>query len=369
MAYLLPVLTNQSIEDGTFIQAPEFCKSECSKSDCKKFYEGIKKSDFNRFIVCPHGMTVYMYSHGEIFIPFVGMRCRGTYNKQKAKEIRRNNDSCHYDPILDEENFLTLMEHSVKEQISISKAVEKEKSLDSIAHEVKKLNAQIKDRTDLIIQYYDTESGNTLSDKEMKEIFEKIKTIYVCSSLISMRFSLLNYEKNPSVLSQGMQNTCNVYKKFDKMRIVFSNYLRKKVPIQIHGNSYYQIKAYPFFEMIPLLLIDNAVKYSCAGNSVDIYFDETSTELTVEIISFGPYCSPEEISDIFSKGFRGKYANNVTEGSGIGLFFVKLLCELHGINITATSGTKTVNIDGIPYAEFKIALKFKNGFTTYNPSL
>lgn len=369
MAYLLPVLANQSIEDGEFIQAPEFCKSECSKGACKKFYESIKESDFNRFIVCPHGMTVYMYSHGEIFIPFVGMRCRGIYDKQKAKDIRQNYDSGHYDPILDEKKFLTLIEHSVKEQISISKAVEKENTLDSIAHEVKKLNAQIKDRTDVIIQSYDTEDGSSLSEEDIKDIFGKIKTIYVCSSLINMRFSLLNYEKNPSVLSQGILNTCNVYKKFDKMRIVFSNYLRKKVPIQIHGNSYYQIKAYPFFEMLPLLLIDNAVKYSCAGNSVDIYFDETSTELTVKIISFGPYCSPEEINTIFSKGFRGKHANDVAEGSGIGLFFVKLLCDLHDINITAASGTQTVNIDGVPYAQFKITLKFKNGFTTYNPGL
>ena len=80
-------------------------------------------------------------------------------------------------------------------------------------------------------------------------------------------------------------------------------------PIQhvyLHGNTLKEISADTYFENIPLLLIDNAVKYSYRRNDVNIWFTEQDSKLKVEIKSYGPYCEPNELSEITRKGYRGK---------------------------------------------------------------
>ena len=92
--------------------------------------------------------------------------------------------------------------------------------------------------------------------------------------------------------------------------------------------------------MIPLLIIENAVKYSFPGQTVKINFKECDSDLIVTIESKGPYIPEEEISKLYEKGYRGEQAKQVADGSGIGLYFVKLICDIHGIDINITSDPK-----------------------------
>lgn len=366
MSYLLPTRILGSIEDGAFIKALEFCKKNCNTGCCRTFYDNISSSDYNKFIICPHGMSVFVFNDGDKTIPFVCLRCRDYYNKNKAKQINNPEDQIAYNPLLDADNLLELINYSVQSQYESNQFYEKRTSLESISHEAKKLNAQVKDRSDAILQSYNIENIDSITPQDVRDIIEKVKTIYVCSSMINMRFSLLNYEKNPQVLQQGAMYSCNIYRKFDKTRIIFSNYLGRRVHIQIHGNSYKCIDVYPFFEMVPLLLVDNAVKYSYEKTSVQINFSEKNDSLFVEIISYGPFCPSEDIQNIFAKGYRGEYAKSISDGSGIGLFFVKLLCDLHGIGISISSNEKEITtINDIPYAPFKVTLTFTNTYDEF----
>lgn len=290
------------------------------------------------------------------------MRNREKYDKKRAK-CTNEIGNIVYNPILDAEHLMALIDYSIQNELKNSVLAEKQASIESISHEVKKLNAQIKDRSDAIIQTYGMESTEELSAQEIQALLEKIKTIYACSSMVNTRFSLLDYEKNPKALQQGATFDCNVYKKFDKMKIIFSNFLGHKVPIQIHGSSYRCINAYPSFEMIPLLIIDNAVKYSLQNHPISVNFMEDTNNLIVDVISYSPYCSEDDLSHIYTKGFRGLNAKKVSDGSGIGLFFVKMLCNLHGINISASSDSSQIaNIDNVAYAPFKITLTFQNTY-------
>lgn len=148
------------------------------------------------------------------------------------------------------------------------------------------------------------------------------------------------------------------------MKIIFSNFLGRKVPIQLYGSSYRCISAYPSFEMIPLLIIDNAVKYSYQNHVISVNFREDANDLIVEVISCSPYCSENDLNHIYAKGFRGETARKVSDGSGIGLFFVKMLCNLHGINISASSDSSQITtINDVRYAPFKMTLTFQNTYT------
>lgn len=361
MGYLLPIRNLDLIEDGCFIKALDFCKKNCNTGSCRIFYDNISASDYNKFVVCPHGMSVFVFNDGDKTIPFVCLRCRNYYNKNKAKQINNLENRIVYNPLLDAENLLELINYSVRSQYESNQFYEKRTSLESISHEAKKLNAQVKDRSDNILQSYNIENVDSITPQDVRDIIEKVKTIYVCSSMINMRFSLLNYEKNPQILRQGAIYSCNIYRKFDKTRIIFSNYLGRRVPIQIYGNSYKCIDAYPFFEMVPLLLVDNAVKYSYEKTPISINFSEKNDSLFVEIISYSPFCSSEDIQNIFVKGYRGEHAKSISDGSGIGLFFVKLLCDLHNIGISISSNEREITtINDVPYAPFKVTLTFTN---------
>lgn len=193
----------------------------------------------------------------------------------------------------------------------------------------------------------------------MQNICKGLKTIFVCSQMIASRFSLYDYEKNPNALKGGSFD-CNVYKKFDKCRIILKNYLNKNVSIALSGSSYRCMQAYTSFEMIPLLILENAVKYSRPSGEVQVNFScDVDDLLIVSIDSYSPYCSEDDLKHIFDKGFRGKNAIKTSDGSGIGLYFVKLVCNLHDIEISAHSdSTKITQINNIAYAPFKIQLQF-----------
>lgn len=119
--------------------------------------------------------------------------------------------------------------------------------------------------------------------------------------------------------------------------------------------------------MIPLILLENAVKYSNKGGSVSISFEEKNEDmksiLVVPVSSYGPACSKEEINHIFEKGYRGANAKKRADGSGIGLFFAKILCDLHNIELNVIPGDNISRISGVDCATFQVVLVIRNVFS------
>lgn len=363
MKALVPTRTETTFEDGAFIKALDFCKKNCFSDTCQKFYSGITEKNTNQFLACPHGMSVYVGKTNGEYVYFICLRNKDAYDSKKAKKISNAPDKIVYNPLLDTEKLLELINYSAINENESTYLAEQKASIESISHEVKKLNAQIKDRSDIIVQTYGQDPDTVVSEEDIPLLLEKIKTIYVCSAMINARFALLDYEKKPQALQQGAPYDCNIYKKFHKMSIIFSNYLGRKAQIIIKGNSYRCIRAYPSFEMIPLLIVDNAVKYSNESKNITVEFHEYGKQLVVDIDSFSPYCSMDDLSKICNKGYRGKNAVRVSDGSGIGLFFAKMLCDLHGIEMIPTSDSdKITEINGVPYAPFRMRLVFPDTY-------
>ena len=350
-----------SLTAGKYIIPLSFCVKNHCKSKCREFYERLALKERDNFYTCPFGMSVYITAAGTIS---TCMRERGTYVKEKAKALQK--DENVYNPVLDAKQLITLINASTSNYEAEQALNEKRASIDSISHEVKQLNAQIKDNSDIILQTYRLDEENVqLTPSDISALQEKIRTIYVSSSMIASRFSLYDYEKSPQALTQGRAYSCNVYGKFNKIRKILKGYMRKSTTISINTGSYLHIMAYPSFEMVPLLLLENAVKYSYGnGGEVSVDFSEESgNQLVVTISSYSPYCSKEECAKIFTKGFRGKNARKVSDGSGIGLYFVKMLCDLHNIQIKAESDSRQITeISGIAYAPFKYTLIFNDTF-------
>jgi signal transduction histidine kinase len=77
-------------------------------------------------------------------------------------------------------------------------------------------------------------------------------------------------------------------------------------------------------------LIDNAIKYSDAGDTVTITAIKVNTMIQITIKDEGIGVPANEQQEIFERFFRAENAlRKITEGSGVGLFIVKKVVEDH----------------------------------------
>ena len=328
------------ISSGTLIEAVPKCKNRLS-SACKKHYEKMFKST-DGFYICPKGMTTYVQTTDSKKTIFTCFKVNEYYDKTKHKKSNLKFDG--FSPIFPKERVISLL--SLDHQNSTK---------DDLIHDIKKLNARINDRIDQV--------WNRSKEKDPLNVYvstDTLQSIQACSRLIDLRFSMYDFIANAASLRYGTQFRCNIYKKFDKcIRLVNSS--RKKLKIYIEGESYREINAYPNIDFIPYILLDNAVKYSYEGQEIKIKFLEKEANLQITVESYSPYCSPEELSLIFTRGYRGDNAIKISSatGSGIGLYFAKALCDLHEIDIYAESSDNTSEINGISYSLFKFHLILK----------
>jgi two-component system, OmpR family, sensor histidine kinase KdpD len=85
-------------------------------------------------------------------------------------------------------------------------------------------------------------------------------------------------------------------------------------------------------ELLSMALVqylDNAAKYSFAGEKVKVAAWQSDSEVTISVHNFGPPIPLAERQRIFQRFYRSDDAKNMAEGTGIGLSTVKMAAEAH----------------------------------------
>lgn len=330
-------LKDNTLSDGTLCQAPAVC-NKASNKKCTKHYINIK--DKKGFHTCHAGLT--SYSTGVEKEPiYTAFRGEGHYDNKRIKNYKKD-----YLPTIPQKLILTSI-YKVSSGIQDEVKIEEDKDLiNSILHEVRTLNSQIKRFSESII-------------KDNVNAHKNAQSIFASSTLISARLSAYDIENNPHLLSaSGMLNT-GFFEKFQKASHCLEALARdNQVRIAgFIGNSYKRKDMYPIFDFLPYVILENAIKYSPKEQEITVAFTETTRETQVIVSSIGPTVDANQIKDIFKKGFRGDNAKIVdAAGGGYGLYFAKLICDLNDIKITAFSNHAKINLNSIDYSEFEITL-------------
>ncbi len=85
-------------------------------------------------------------------------------------------------------------------------------------------------------------------------------------------------------------------------------------------------------------LLDNAIKFSPAGSTVEILLAENSPNWEIQITDQGPGIPASEHARVFEKFHRlGSELRRETQGTGIGLSLVKAVAEAHGGRVVLAS--------------------------------
>ena len=77
-------------------------------------------------------------------------------------------------------------------------------------------------------------------------------------------------------------------------------------------------------------LIDNAVKYSPAGEEVRVSAYARGSKVLVDVADRGPGIPREQQSLIFEKFGRARSDGHARPGTGLGLFIARSIAEAHG---------------------------------------
>lgn len=348
-------------KSGSLVRTPKFCFI-ADKSKCRKYYESI--ADQPGPHECPYGFSSYTWHNRHGVTILSGLRIVG-YEDRRALKSRISHTE--YAPRFP----LAVVDSTVgrfKPEFEVVKETElklekMQSALDDIEsrnriqtdfstvvlHDVRKLNAQLKSQTELLI--------NKGSEIEPHQLHYRVNNIFATSTLISTRLDAYDFETNPTLAVTGNKRLAGIYRKFEKSSHCLQvAQARNNVKIQLAGQSYREVEIYSVFDLLPFALLENALKYSPNDQTVQVNFEEYRRSILVTVSSIGPLATHDELESIFDRGFRGQHARKVNDGTGIGLYLAKKIADLHECDIEVSSEDSALEIDQVPYGRFTVAI-------------
>ncbi len=139
-------------------------------------------------------------------------------------------------------------------------------------------------------------------------------------------FSINKEQVDPEAIIKDVVN--NIRLKYPGADIKLSSPISQK---QVSADGFH-------FANLVYNLLDNSIKYSGAAPQILIGLAEDKQNIILSVTDDGPGISKKHLENIFDKFYRvpGKRSNEVA-GFGLGLFYVKKICDAHKWKIAAAS--------------------------------
>ena len=238
-------------------------------------------------------------------------------------------------------------------------------------HELRYFNQRLKNLSEqlskaLQVDKIGEDKAISINASHSDQIRVMTEGILNLSQLFATRLDFIDVELNPNAIEQLVVQKVNLYGKFDKARKMLNALSReKKVKVHIEASSNQRriMDAYSIIDILPYLLLDNAIKYSPEKSDVyvEIVYYDNCTQ--IDICSTGPFVGSDELAIITRKHYRGRNAKQVEHcvGRGLGLYFVAYIADLHDIKVSFGSDKYSYEVDNVPYSTFKVTLSIPWG--------
>jgi K+-sensing histidine kinase KdpD len=215
------------------------------------------------------------------------------------------------------------IENFLKSHLGISEEVrsQRDREFKNLTHDLRAISTEI---------YHSALTAKDEAEHRGAEsVVPHLYNVMAAQQMMSLRLDIVDYESGHA--AGRPKENIPVFKKVDKVLKCFGNkmdllHLRRK----IEGNSFGFTFGPPIFEIIPFVILENAVKYAPYGTEIAVRFEDKEEEIVIRFDSLGPRIRDSEKDRIFEQNFRGDAAkNSARSGSGIGLYAAKTLVETH----------------------------------------
>ena len=174
-------------------------------------------------------------------------------------------------------------------------------------------------------------------DEKIEGADPALKGLLKSVSLLRSRLDLASILANPESAKYGQLRTHPIYRLCHRfVRLFEQEAQQRSVRLHMGGRSFNTPLLYDSIDTIPLVLIDNAIKYALPNTEVYVNVHDITSPLGCEIIveSTGPLVPVPDRGKIFERGFRSSKAKAfASSGSGLGLYIAKLVADANDCEI------------------------------------
>lgn len=309
--------------DGVIIKYTNFCKEHMASERCKSFYTNFER-DCEDEKICPYGFLCKKCDNRV----YNGIISKEKCNLSKLKpKIDRGSkvysDSEIFNLINNDEELLF---YEVENKLSND-------CINDFLHDVNKSNSLIAENLNVI-------SKDNLTKKDKNRLISSIKL----TDFFNKRVELYRIVSNPMLIQTGRLRKRDAFGLFDLYRKTFEEIGKKNnitivvsnIDLNKNENSEFTttFMANDSITVLPFLLIDNALKYSKNGSTINIKIYQLGGFAKKIIVANNPsYIVSEDLSKFFIRGYRSVQNTSKSSGSGLGLSIVKQICDYNNIDV------------------------------------
>jgi signal transduction histidine kinase len=124
-----------------------------------------------------------------------------------------------------------------------------------------------------------------------------------------------------------LREVCQLQREIAPQAQLLENFPARKLTLVGDANLLFQVFSN---------LLSNAIKYSPDGGLISVALEVDASEVVVSVQDRGMGIPESDAARLFERYYRGSNAAGIV-GTGLGLYFVKTVIELHGGQVTARS--------------------------------
>lgn len=194
--------------------------------------------------------------------------------------------------------------------------------ISEIAHQMRTPLTNLKNYLDLLEEELDADNSVKLYLNALRSSEEKLSFLTEHFIRISrLEHGIIQIRKEKMDYLQTLRNALGqVLNQTEQKRIDFHFDLLKEATAP-HDAGWLGEAVYN--------LLDNAVKYSTSGGTIEVSLKEEHLFLTLRIRDYGIGIEPDEENRIFQRFYRGRRVTT-QEGFGIGLYLAREIASQHG---------------------------------------